>query len=417
MRYQLPEQGQPWRTLEQKLVRVQQSDLDYEGGVFERYWPAYPSEVYLAARSAQSMFAYTNVFSLADVPSLARIDRELRAMVADILHLPEAGAVTLTGGGTESNFLAMKAARRRGWTRGVERPNVVVPVTAHPSFDKAGDELGMVVRRTPVDSSYRALAREIGSAIDADTVLVAGSAPSYPQGVVDPIADIGEVAADADVWMHVDACVGGFLLPFLRDLDPTVPRFAFDLEPVWSVSADLHKFGLCLNGISTFSVRSEHLTDLHTFTLGGEGWPYRGYRRVGFAGSRPGATLAAAWTTLQSLGREGYRDVARSIRDTSQAIADRASAIPGLRVPIAPEAGIVVLFPEEGVDVEQVSAALLARGWDISTALTPPTLHLLMSPGLEHLVDRLIDDLARSVAEVRAGRPAAVPSRGFEYGD
>ncbi|MGL4174931.1 MAG: pyridoxal phosphate-dependent decarboxylase family protein, partial [Dermatophilaceae bacterium] len=298
----LPERGTPWRVLEQQLTSYQVDELPYERGLFERYWPAYPAESYLAARSAQAMFAHTNVFSVNALPSLARIDRELRAMVAEVLLVPPGGAVTLTGGGTESNFLAIKAARELGRQRGVRDPNIVIPMTAHPSLDKAADELGLRVRRTAVDDDFRASPSATRDALDDDTVLIAASAPSYPQGVVDPVEEIAAVAAERDIWMHVDACVGGFLLAFLRDVDPATPRFGLELDGVWSISADLHKFGLCLNGISTLCLRDD-LRQLHTFTLPEPGWHYRPYERIGFAGSRPGGTLAAAWATLRTLGR------------------------------------------------------------------------------------------------------------------
>ena len=411
----LPEFGQPWRVLEQRLTEYQHGELPQEGGVFERYWPVYPGSTYLAARSAQAMFAHTNLFSINALPSLHRIEHELRAMIGEILAVPDEGAVTITSGGTESNFLAIKAARRRGRDRGISRPNLVIPATAHPSFDKAGDELDVEIRRTAVDSDYRAVACAAAAAVDSDTILIAGSAPSYPQGVVDPIEALAEVARGADIWMHVDACVGGFLLPFLRQLDDTVPAFALDVPGVWSVSADLHKFGLCLNGISSLSLRDATLQRFHTYTQPDVGWCYRSYTRIGFTGSRPGSTLAAAWTTLRTLGRSGYLDAAASIRATSEAIARGADKIDGVCVPIAPEAGIVVLFPEDGTDVEAVSAAMLSRGWDVSTAQTPQTLHLLMSADIEHLVDRFLADLALAVADTRAG--VVHTGQEFVYGD
>jgi glutamate/tyrosine decarboxylase-like PLP-dependent enzyme len=410
-----PERGIPWRALEQDLVEYQHGELPYERGVFERYWPAYPSDAYLASRSAQAMFAHTNVFSMNALPSLKRIDEELRAMVGEVLLVPEGGAVTLTGGGTESNFLAVKAARTRGRAAGITAPNLVIAMTGHPSFDKAGDELGVEVRRVEVDAGFRAIPADMAAAIDANTILVAASAPSYPQGIIDPIAELAEYTTAAGVWLHVDACVGGFLVSFLRELDPATPAFSFDVAGVWSVSADLHKFGLCLNGISTLSVRDAALQQLHAFTLGDPGWHYRGYSRAGFAGSRPGSVLASAWTTLRTLGREGYLEGAASIQRSAKMIADGARRIPGLRMDLEPEAGIVVVFAEPEVDLEAVSAEMLARGWDVSTALTPPSLHILLSPHVEHIVEPFLAELEQAVAT--AARSPQHASTGFEYGD
>ncbi|GII92945.1 pyridoxal phosphate-dependent decarboxylase family protein [Sinosporangium siamense] len=410
-----PEQGIPWRTLEQELSEYQSGEMPYERGVFERYWPAYPDEAYLASRSAQSMFAHTNLFSMNALPSLKRVERELREMVGEILHVPEDGAVTLTMGGTESNFLAVKGARARGRAMGITRPNIVIPMTGHPSFDKAGDELGVDVRRIEVDAEFRAVPSRMRESVDENTILVAGSAPSYPQGVIDPIEELSRMAADSEVWMHVDACVGGFLLGALREVDPATPRFSLDIPGVWSVSADLHKFGLCLNGISTFSVRHRDLQSLHTYTLPEPGWPYRGYQRIGFAGSRPGSTIAAAWTTLRTLGREGYVRAAASIHRSARRLAEGIERIDGLRVDLPPEAGILVVFPEPEVDLESVSSAMLERAWDVSTALAPPSLHILLSPHMEHIVDPFLHDLREAVAQVRGEGPRATTA--FTYGD
>ncbi|MEL5953572.1 aminotransferase class V-fold PLP-dependent enzyme [Streptomyces sp. CLV115] len=410
-----PEQGIPWRTLEQELTAYQVGELPYERGIFERYWPAYPTEVYLAARSAQEMFAHTNLFSMNALPSLKRIERELREIVGGVLGVPETGAVSLTVGGTESNFLAVKAARRRGRMLGIERPNLVIPMTGHPSFDKAGDELGVEIRRVEVDAQYRAVPELMRAHSDENTILIAGSAPSYPQGVVDPVEELAAIAAERNTWMHVDACVGGFLLNSLREVDPSTPRFSFDVPGVWSVSADLHKFGFCLNGISSFSVRDRELQDFHTFTLPEHGWHYRGYQRVGFAGSRPGGTLAAAWATFRTMGRDGYVRSAASIHRSARRLAEGAAEIDGLRVDVPPEAGIVVVFAEPGLDLESVSAQMLARGWDVSTALTPPSLHILLSPYMEHVIDPFLHELREAVAEVRSTGARATTA--FTYGD
>ena len=411
----LPGAGRPWSEIERELAAREAEHLAPRPGFMDRYWPAYRPDVYAGSRDAAARFAFSNVFSLPDLPGLARLERELRSMVADVVGLPEGGAVTLTGGGTESNFLALKAARRRGRDRGVGAPNAVVPFTAHPSFDKAGDELDVEVRRISVTDTHRADVQAMASAIDAQTVMLVGSAPCYPQGVVDPLRELASVAERSDTWFHIDACVGGFLVPFLVDLGEGLPDPRFAVSGAWSVAADVHKFGYALNGISTLSVRDASLQALHTFSLAEPGWPYRGYSRVGFAGSRPGATIAAAWTTMQMLGRDGYLANAEGIRRSASAISAAVEAIDGLEMMAPPEAGIAVIAVRPGLDPGAISAGLLERGWDIATGLTPPSLHILLDPHPEELRSTFLADLAAVTARVGTGDTAR--RRETSYGD
>lgn len=411
----LPATGRSWSDVERDLVAREGEHLPPRPGYMDRYWPAHRPDVYEGAREAGSRFAYSNVFSLPGLPGLARLERELREMVGDVVELPDAGGVTLTGGGTESNFLAVKGARARGRERGVTKPNVVVPITGHPSFDKAGDELGVEIRRVAVGNDHRAQPGAMAAVVDEATVMLVGSAPCYPQGVVDPINELSDVAADMDTWFHIDACVGGFLVPFLIDLGEPLPDPRFSASGAWSIAADLHKFGYALNGISSLSVRDTSLQALHTFTLQQPGWPYRPYTRVGFAGSRPGATIASAWTTMQMLGRDGYLANADGIRRSARAIDAAVAAIEGLHMAAPPEAGIAVIGLRPGLDPGAISAGLLERGWDVATGLTPPSLHILLDPHPPELTTSFLDDLAEVTCRVAAGDTVA--RHETSYGD
>lgn len=411
----LPERGRPWRAIEQELAAAETAHASHREGMMDRYWPVYRGDVYLGARDALARFAYANAYSMPDLPGLAAMDEGVRGAVAEVLHVPEGGAVTLTGGGTESNFLAVKGARALARRRGVERPNLVGPETAHPSLQKAADELGLETRRVPCADGYRADPTALADAVDEDTAIVAVSAPGYTHGVVDPVAKVAEALAGRDVWLHVDACIGGFLVPFLRDLGEPLPEFRFDVPGVSSISTDLHKFGYCLHGISSLAVRDATLQEAHTYRLPDQAWPYRPYHRVGFAGSRPAGVIAAAWTTFQLLGREGYLGIADGIRRSARRLEERVAAIEGLAMSVPSEAGIAVIVTTDGTDVGLVSAALLDRGWDIITALHPPSLHFLLDPVERDVVDAFCDDLADALARVRRGEVTA--SREGQYGD
>jgi glutamate/tyrosine decarboxylase-like PLP-dependent enzyme len=392
-RIPMPAEGRYWREIERELQQRESEHAIDGPGFQDRYWPSYRNDVYLGAREAWSIFAYSNAFALPRLSGLSSLERELRGMIADLLHVPGTGAVTLTSGGTESNFLAMKAARAVGRERGIDRPNVVIPANAHPSFDKAGDELVVEVRRAPPTPDHRADPGRMSEAVDDSTIMISASAPCYPQGVVDPIADVAAFAESKDIWMHVDACVGGFLVPFLIELGEPLPEFRYDVPGVWSVSADLHKFGYALHGMSALTVRDESLQALHTFHLPEPGWRYRPYFRVGFAGSRPAGAIASAWSTLQLLGHDGYMAIADGIRRSARTLTAGVESIDGLSMMAPCEAGIAAISVDDGLDAETIAAGLSRRGWDPSTGVTPPSVHFMMDPHPEELTDRLVADL------------------------
>lgn len=393
-RMPMPAEGRYWREIEREL-QAREAEHGIDGpGFQDRYWPSYRNDVYLGAREAWSIFAYSNAFALPRLSGLARLERELRGMIADLLHVPDDGAVTLTSGGTESNFLAMKAAREIGRQRGIDRPNVVIPANAHPSFDKAGNELVVEVRRAAPTLDHRADPDMMRAAMDDATIMIVASAPCYPQGVVDPVKEIAAVAEDTDVWMHVDACVGGFLVPFLIELGEPLPEFRYDVQGVWSVSADLHKFGYALHGMSALTVKEERLQELHTYHLPEPGWRYRPYSRVGFAGSRPAGAIASAWSTLQILGHDGYLAIADAIRRSARELTSGVERIDGLAMMAPCEAGIAAIAVDDGLDAETIAAGLSERGWDPSTGVTPPSVHFMMDPHPDGLTDRLLSDLA-----------------------
>ncbi len=400
----LPDGGRGWNDIERDLGCYQAGDPPLVDGTFDLWWPVLPADLQGVARLAHGAFMHANAFFTTAVPSLARIDAELRAMVGDILRVPAAGAVTPTGGGTESNFLAIKAAR--DWARanrpGIARPRLVVPLTAHPSFDKAAEVMDLAVTRVGVGADWRADAEQVEAAIDDDVILVAGSAPQYAHGVVDPIAELSAVAAEHGVWMHVDACVGGFLHRWVDEVGPGLPAFDFSVPGVWSVSADLHKFGFCPHGISTLSLRDEALAEFHTYRAGTV-WPTGSYSRRGFTGSRPASPVVAAWAVLRFLGADGYREIARGILELQAQIVERLPE--PLEPVVAPELGVLaVASSAAGVAIPDVAEALTRRGWHPARIAEPEGLHLLLGPVPQTTVDRYLADLEAAVADARTGR-------------
>lgn len=399
-----PTQGRSARALAAEIADRRAEDPAGPGTAAEVYWPVIPEEALTAARAGLDAYAHLNAFSTPFAPGYQRIDRELRAAIAELFAVPSGDCVTITAGGTEGNFLAVRSAR--DWARvarPTDRPTMVLPRTAHPSFDKAGHELGVEVRRVDVRADWRADPDALAAAIDDDVILVVASLPSYPHGAVDDVPAVAAVAAAAGVWMHVDAAVAGFLAPHMREVDPAVPPFGGDVPGVRSITADLHKLGFCLNGISTFTVTDPD--DRAWARYAADVWPRGGYVRQGFLGSRPAGVVAAAWAVVNALGRDGYRAIACDIAERQQAVARRFEATGAFRVVAEPRLGIMAVEPTDGTDVGTLIAELSARGWDLATNAEPPSIQIFPTPALD--VELLLSAFAEAHAAAQGATPGA----------
>jgi glutamate/tyrosine decarboxylase-like PLP-dependent enzyme len=312
----------------------------------------------------------------------------------------------MTSGGTESILMAVKAARDRARAeKGIERPQAVVPYTAHPAFAKACTYLGLELVQVPVGGDKRTDVRAAAKLIGDDTALVVGSAPNYPFGVVDPIPDLAALAAEQGINFHTDACLGGFLLPFLEELGEEVPPFDFRVPGVATISADVHKYGYCTKGASVITHRSKaHLHQYQLFVY--DQWPGGLYGSFAMAGARPAAPIAAAWAVMNFLGREGYVRLARSVRDTTHKLREGIEAIPELSVWADP-AMSVMSFGSEKIDIAAVGDVMDERGWHLDRQNDPDALHMMVSPAHAQVADAFLADLREAVTH-------RGPSKGVE---
>jgi glutamate/tyrosine decarboxylase-like PLP-dependent enzyme len=365
----------------------------------------------------------------ADVwPSAAKYEAEIVAMTADMLGGATATADepvcgTVSSGGTESILLAMKTYRDRARAeRGITRPEMVVPISAHAAFDKAADYFGIKLVRVPLDAEYRADVAAARRAINRNTIVVVGSAPCFPYGVVDPIEKLSALARKRGIGFHTDACLGGFVLPWAAELGYAVPPFDFRLPGVTSMSADTHKYGYAAKGTSVVLYRGPALRRYQYFTA--TDWPGGLYFSPTFAGSRPGALSAAGWAAMVSLGREGYREAARRLLATAAEIRQGIAATPGLR--LLGNSLFVHAFTSDEVDIYRVLEAMSRRGWSLNGLHRPTCVHICVT--LRHaqpgVAERFAADLRASVEEVRAhpnekgemapvyGLAASLPLRG-----
>jgi sphinganine-1-phosphate aldolase len=331
-----------------------------------------------------------------------QMEEEIVRMALSLFRAPEDADGSFTSGGTESIFLTLKTARDhfRATRRNAPRPAIVVPQTAHPAFDKAAHYLDIDVIRVAGLRDLRADVSEMWAAVDDRTMMIVGSAPCYPYGTYDPIGPLGELASARNKWLHVDACLGGFLAPFARDEGYPIPEFDFDVPGVTSLSADLHKYGFSARGASVLLYRSAQLKAHQGFHF--SNWPRGTYATETFLGSRPGGAIASAWAVSQYLGRSGYRRLARKTLDAKQRLINGIEKIPGLEV-LRPSDLSILLYRslDSGVDINAVADALGRRGWFVGRTREPLALHFALNAVHAPVVDEYLSDLQAAVHQVR----------------
>jgi glutamate/tyrosine decarboxylase-like PLP-dependent enzyme len=333
-------------------------------------------------------------------PSLRRFETDVVAMTASLLG-DESAVGSMTSGGTESILMAVKTAR--DWARkerGVRDPEMVVPESVHPAFEKAGHYFGVRVVHVKLDATLRADMNAMREAVSDRTILVVGSAPAYPHGVIDPIEDIAALARERGILCHVDACLGGFLLPFAKKLGRPVPSFDFSVPGVTSMSADAHKYGWAAKGASVILYRTRELRR-HQYVVYTD-WPGGLYGSPSAPGTRPGGPIAAAWAVMRYLGEEGYLRLAKKTLDTSDAILAGIRSIPELRVLGEPMMSVFA-FASDEVDVYAVADVMQQRGWYIDRQQRPASLHMMITPAHADLVEEIVGDLRAAVATVKNG--------------
>jgi len=350
-------------------------------------------------------------------PSGMKFEAEVVAMTAGMLGGRVAAqggdeiVGTVTSGGTESIIMAMKAYRDRA---GIARPQMVIPNSAHVAFDKAAGYFGYDQVRVPVGDDFRADVDAMAKAVTKRTVVVVGSAPGFPHGVIDPIPALSDMARERGVGFHTDACLGGFVLPWAERLGYDIPPFDFRLPGVTSMSADTHKYGYAAKGTSVVLYRGRDLRR-HQFYVATE-WPGGLYYSPTLAGSRPGGLLAAAWAALVSMGEDGYLEATAAILETGAEIKAGIAEIEGLRILGDPL--WVIAFASDDVDIYEVMAQMAERGWSLNGLHHPPAVHLAVT--LRHtlpgIADRFLDDLADAVEEARASDGKATTGAAPMYG-
>jgi sphinganine-1-phosphate aldolase len=396
-----PARGRPADELISELHGGRGDDADWRRGrTFSLVYNAADPELERLHEAVAVEYLHENYLNPFAFPSLLRMEREVVAMGADLLHGNPRGG-KLTSGGTESLFLAVQVARDHAReVRGVAEPRIVLPATAHPAFAKACHYLDVDEVRVPVGKDGRADVTATAAALDLRTALVVGSAPCYPFGVVDPVPELAALAAEHGVLCHVDACLGGWLLPFLERLGEPIPPWDFRVEGVTSVSADVHKYGWCFKGASLLFHRDEDELRRQYFLF--DGWPGGVYGSATTAGTRPAAPIAAAWATVSHLGLDGYLRLADRVRAVAHRFRDGIDGIEGIHVTGDPVPGVLEIAadadPATGeavLDIGAVGDVMDDRGWHLDRQ--QGGLHAIVSPSHVAVADEFLADLRAAV--------------------
>ena len=358
-----------------RLERLAANDVRWrDGRAFSLAYHASP-EAQELAESAYAMFGGANALNTDAFPSLKSMTTEVVGFVSGLLQAPEGSGGFFTSGGTESLILAVWAAKQHALAHGRHAGNVVLATSAHAALEKACAYFGLESRRVPVGADWRADPVAMSAAVDTGTVLLVASAPQYPQGVVDPVPAIAEIALEHGIPCHVDACMGGMLLPFLRppcDWDFTVPG-------VTSMSVDLHKYGYAAKGAGVIVYRTKDLRNRQVFVT--DNWLGGLYGSSGILGTKSGGPIAAAWAMIQYFGRDGYEQLAHRVRRTALSYVDLLNATEPLFVRTTPDTSLLCIGSrdEARVPVFAVADALWQRGWYVDRQSPPASLHMTVN--------------------------------------
>lgn len=400
----MPQSGRSWDDVRKALIERGHGDAKWRDGKTAVYVFNAGPEIAEVQREAYSAYMSENGLGPLAFPSLAQMEREVISMALSILHGPDGSTGAMTSGGTDSITMALKTARDFARSEKNQKgpANIVLPQSAHPAFDKAAHLMDIEVRRVPLkaDSSYEADPAAMGEACDASTVMMVGSAPNFPHGIIDPIEALGDVALAKGVWLHTDACVGGYFAPFARMNGVDVPAFDFEVPGVQSISADLHKYGYAAKGASTVLFRSEALYGHMPFDA--RNWSGAPMKTPTLAGTRPGGAISAAWAVMNVLGVDGYREKQGLVCETRERAEEGFRKL-GFEILGKPVLGLVA-FRHPDHDNFAIYGEMYRKDWFTSITVDPPSLHLMLSPKHAEVIDDYIADLAASVETVAAGQ-------------
>lgn len=425
---QLPERGIAASEVEAQLERAQQvlEALAWEDGRVSGAVYHGGAELLALQLAAYARYSVANQLHPDVFPAVRKMEAEIVAMVLALFHAPKLGCGTTTLGGTESLLLAGLAAREWGRRhRGISRPEVIAPVTVHAGIDKACTYFGMRLHKVPLDpTTFQVDTGRVRRLINANTVLLVGSAPNYPHGIIDDIEALSDLALRHQIPLHVDACLGSFIVSFLERSgvhgDRKLPQFDFRVPGVTSISCDTHKYGFAPKGLSIIMYRTPELRECQYYVL--SAWTGGMYGSPTLAGSRPGALMAGCWATLVNIGADGYRDSCHSIVSATMKLRRALETVPvllrHLEVLGDPLASVLAFQVRAGstMNIYSLGDAMVKKGWHLASLQNPAALHFALTRLTVPVIDELIADLVESAEEQEKVHDAAQSDTAALYG-
>ena len=410
----IPSKGMSRDEVMATMSQYAERDTDWRSGRTFGYSYDAGREAEKVTKEAYGRFLSENALDPRVYPSLVKFETEVVGMCRTHLRGDDAVVGTFTSGGTESCMLAVKTAR--DWAKaekGITAPEMILPITAHAAFHKGAHYFGVKVVPVDVDAeTFEADPAAVKAALTDNTVLIVGSAPSYAHGVIDPIVELGQIALEHGVLLHVDACIGGFMLPYVARLGRKLKDWDFSVPGVTSVSMDLHKYAYCAKGASVLMMKDKELCQHQIFACAA----WTGYSVVNttMQSTKSGGPMAAAWATLHHIGDEGYLALTRRAMDATDRIAAGVESIPELRM-LGEPVMTLLAFASDEVDVFHVADEMKLRGWLIGAQLeygpSPTNLHLTVGPTNDEKAEAFVADLRASVEAAKALPKSDLPGQ------
>uniref|UniRef100_A0A669DQQ2 sphinganine-1-phosphate aldolase n=1 Tax=Oreochromis niloticus TaxID=8128 RepID=A0A669DQQ2_ORENI len=361
-------------------------------------------------------FAWSNPLHPDIFPGVRKMEAEVVRMACTLFHGGPNSCGTVTSGGTESILMACKAYRDMAYERGVKHPEILAPVSVHAAFDKAAHYFGMKLVHIPLDKkTMKVDVKAMRRAISKNTAMLVCSAPQFPHGIIDPIEEVAKLAVRYNIPMHVDACLGGFLIVFMAKAGYPLAPFDFRVKGVTSISADTHKYGYAPKGSSVILYSDKKYRQYQYFVAAD--WQGGIYASPSIAGSRPGGIIAACWATMMYMGENGYVDATRKIVSTARKIKTEIRKIKGVFVFGDPEVSVVAIGSHD-FDIFRLSNALTSKGWNLNTLQYPSSIHICCTvlhtqPGV---ADHFIRDVKEQVAIIMKNPKEKTTGKGAIYG-
>ena len=410
-----PETGRPFEEILRELDSFGKDDPNYKEA---KTWSLvyYLNEEYTQfLEKAYAKYFSANGLNPTAFKSLKRLEKEVLRFTAELLHVDEEACGVMTSCGTESCMLAVKTYRDLGRSKGIRKPEMIIPETAHVAWDKGSEYFGVKIRRAPLADDYGVDVAAVEKMINKNTVMILGSAPEYPHGIIDPIEKLGALAKKHNIPLHVDSCVGGYILPFIEKAGYEVPLWDFRVEGVTSISADIHKYGFAAKGASCILYRNVDYFKHQVFV--NENWPGGLFASPAFLGTRPGGAYAAAWAAIQANGVEGYVALAKKTVEVSERLKKGIEDIGCFKVIGSPIASLFAYkSTDPAVNAFAVGDVMEEKGWHIDRLQFPDALHAMVTAPHEKVVDQYIADLKEAVEIVKAHPELADKGQAATYG-